>query len=91
VHVQDAAGDGVPGVQILVVWDNGQDRFFTGLKPELGAGYADFTMEPDTTYSLQLIEGESPVTGLTAEECTGSSGEPYPGSWLLIFQQPGAP
>ncbi len=88
VRVLDASGEGVPGIQILVVWDSGQDRFFTGLKPELGAGYADFTMEPGTTYSLQLLEGESPVTGLIAEECTDDSGETYPGSWLLTFQQP---
>jgi len=91
VFVQDAAGEGVPGVQILVVWDNGQDRFYTGLKPELGVGYADFAMEQGTTYSLQLMEGESPVTGIVAEECVNDTGEAYPGSWLLIFQQPEVP
>lgn len=91
VLIQNAAGDGVPGVQILVVWDNGQDRFYTGLKPELGVGYADFTMEPDTTYSLQLMEGESPVTGIVAEDCVDDSGQAYPGSWLLIFRQPERP
>ena len=91
VIVLDAAGEGIPGVQILVVWDNGQDKFFTGLKPELGSGYADFTMEPETIYSMQLIEGESPVTGLTVEECSSPSGDIYPGSWLLTFQQPGSP
>ncbi len=91
VLVQDAAGDGVPGVQILVIWDEGQDRFYTGLKPELGAGFADFTMQPGTTYSLQLIDGESPVTGITSEGCTSPSGEGYDGSWLLVFEQPVAP
>jgi hypothetical protein len=89
MQVLDAAGEGVPGIQILVVWDNGQDTFYTGLKPELGAGYADFNMTPDTVYSLQLIDGESPISGLIAEECTDPSGNPYPGSWLLTFQQPG--
>ncbi len=89
VLVQDAAGEGVPGIQVLVVWDEGQDRFYTGLKPELGAGYADFTMEPDTTYSLQLSEGASQVSGLIAEVCADPDGENYPGSLLLIFQQPG--
>jgi hypothetical protein len=73
VFIQNAAGDGVPGVQILVVWDNGQDRFYTGLKPELGIGYADFAMEPGTTYSMQLMEGESPVTGIVVEECVDDS------------------
>lgn len=91
VRVLDAAGEGVPGVQILVVWDDGQDKFFTGLKPELGSGYADFTMEPETIYSMQLIEGQSPITGLMVEECSSPSGETYPGSWLLTYQQPEAP
>jgi hypothetical protein len=91
VLVRDSAGEGIPGVQVLVVWNEGQDRFYTGLKPELGAGYADFTMEVETIYSLQLSGGESPVTGLTSQECISPSGEPYPGSWLLIFQQPSAP
>jgi hypothetical protein len=91
VRILDAAGEGVPGIQILLVWDNGQDKFFTGLKPELGAGYADFSMEPGTIYSLQLVDGESPVPGLTSESCSSPTGEAYPGSWLLTFQQPGAP
>ena len=91
VIIQDAAGDGVPGEEILVIWDNGQDRFFTGLKPELGAGYADFTMQPATIYSLQLADGEAPVSGIQAEACFDESGDSYPGSWLLVFQQPAVP
>jgi hypothetical protein len=91
VEVLDAAGDGVPAVEILVIWDTGQDRFFTGLKPELGAGYADFTMTPGTVYSLQISESERPISGLIAEDCQESSGESYAGSWRLTFQQPGIP
>ena len=90
IEVLDAAGEGVPGIQVLVIWDEGQDRFYTGLKPELGLGYADFSMQPGTVYSLQLSQATIPITGLAAEDCVGPEGESYPGSIQLTFQQPPA-
>jgi hypothetical protein len=88
VRVLDASGNEVPGAEILVVWDTGQDRFFTGLKPELGEGYADFTMTPGTTYTVQLAQADIPVTGIQSEECTNEEGDTFAGSWLLVFVQP---
>ncbi|MGD8633986.1 MAG: hypothetical protein PVF85_10475 [Anaerolineales bacterium] len=88
VVVLDAAGEGVPGVEVLVLWDDGEDRFYTGLKPELGWGYADFTMQAGETYSLEL-PGESIGAGdLTSEPCETAGGVEYPGSILLTFEQP---
>jgi hypothetical protein len=91
VVVIDAAGRAVPGVEVLVVWDTGQDHFFTGLKPELGLGYGDFTMTEGVIYTVQVVKSESPITGLTAEDCFGDEDELFPGSWLLTFQQPELP
>jgi hypothetical protein len=71
----------------LIIWDTGQDHFFTGLKPELGVGYGDFTMTEGVTYTMQLVESNTPVTGLMAEECIGDNGELFFGSWLLTFKQ----
>lgn len=89
VYVFDAAENPVPSVEILVTWGlNGQDRFFTGLKPELGLGYADFTMTPGEVYTLRLASGGLPVENLSAEECARPSGERYWGSWKLTFTQP---
>ncbi|HLC05115.1 MAG TPA: hypothetical protein VJK02_18945 [Anaerolineales bacterium] len=88
VRVLDASGNEVSGVEILVVWDTGQDQFFTGLKPELGEGYGDFTMTPGTTYTVQLAQADIPVTGIQSEECTDERGETFAGSWLLVFVQP---
>jgi hypothetical protein len=88
VRVLDASGDEVAGTEILVVWDTGQDHFFTGLKPELGEGYADFTMTPGTTYTVQLAQADIPVTGIQSETCTDDEGESFAGSWLLVFVQP---
>jgi hypothetical protein len=91
IIVLDADGRGVQGVQIQVLWDTGQDLFYTGLKPELGIGFADFTMTPGVYYTLLLTEAETPVTGLIAEDCTGEDGSLFPGSWVLTFQQPDSP
>jgi hypothetical protein len=88
VEAQDSSGMPIPGVQVLVYWQGGEDRFYTGLKPEMGKGYADFTMQPGVTYTVQLAEGGQPVSGLTANECEGSSRERHWGAWKLTFSQP---
>jgi hypothetical protein len=87
VIVLDAAGEGVPNVLVRVIWDAGQDQFYTGLKPELGIGFGDFTLEPDTEYTVQLAESDAIATGIQAESC----GETHLGSWRLTFVQPEAP
>ncbi len=53
VELMDAAGQPVPSVELVVTWEGGEDHFFTGLQPELGLGYADFTMQPEVVYSIQ--------------------------------------
>ncbi len=88
IDVIDAAGQPVPGIEAVVIWDDGEDHFFTGLKPELGIGYADFTMQVGVSYTLQLADADVPVTGLFAEECVGADEETFPGSWWITFQQP---
>jgi hypothetical protein len=89
VTVSDAAEQGIPGLEIQVFWDSGQDHFFTGLKPELGAGYGDFTMSPDTIYAVQLAQAGAPISGLQTPQCTTEGGRSYAGSVLLKFVQPG--
>jgi hypothetical protein len=69
------------------VWDAGQDHFFTGLKPELGLGYGDFTMTEGISYTLRLADSQQPVTNLSVHECEADGDESYPGSWLLQFEQ----
>lgn len=88
VLTQDRAGQPLPGVEVVVAWEGGEDHFFTGLKPELGLGYADFRMEPGIVYTLQLAAGGPPVQDLSPAECERESGSRYWGSWLLVFTQP---
>jgi hypothetical protein len=88
VQTRDAAGQPVPGVEGFVYWEGGNDHFFTGLKPDLGLGYADFQMSPDIVYTVQLADGGQPVRELRTSECTTNSGAKFWGSWLIIFAQP---
>jgi hypothetical protein len=75
------------GIEIIVTWNQGEDRFFTGFKPELGNGYADFVMQADTAYSIRIVTGGSFVPNISAPICTDPNGMTYPGSLLLTFQQ----
>jgi hypothetical protein len=88
VQAFDAAGQGVPGVQVIVSWDGGESRFSTGLKPELGLGYSDFSLIPGVDYTLRLAEGGQIIPDLVASECQAEDGSRYWGSWVLVFRQP---
>jgi len=76
------------GVKIIITWDTGGEEFFTGLKPELGNGYADFQMFPDTSHAVQLALGSEIATNLVPPICEASNGETYLGGYKLTFQQP---
>jgi hypothetical protein len=78
----------MPGVEIVSTWDGGKEQFFTGLKPELGNGYADYIMTPNTTYTVQLARGSDVALGITAPTCQATSGENFFGGLKLTFQQP---
>jgi len=88
VEVQDAAGQPVPSVEVIMTWEAGQDHFFTGLQPEMGLGYGDFVMTPGVVYSVRLVGGEQPINDLTAADCVAEDGSRFWGSWYLIFVQP---
>lgn len=89
VYVRDGAGNGLPGVEILVNWPGGEDRFFTGFKPEADPGYADFEMEPGEIYQVELMD----VQGDTAQEVGAGLADLCPdlpsrvqASWQIVFQ-----
>lgn len=76
------------GVKIILSWDGGEEQFFTGLKPELGNGYADYIMTPETEYTIQLAIGSDVATGLVAPTCQASNGQTFTGGMKLTFQRP---
>lgn len=89
IWAQDALGQPLPSVEIVVSWPAGQDRFYTGLRPEQGAGYADFEMAPATIYEVYLAD----YRGDAAQELAAdlSPGICQAGvealDWRLTFQQ----
>ena len=88
IEASNAFGDHVPGVVVIVNWGSNEDRFFTGLKPEKGLGYADYRPSPDFVYTVRLGESGQPVRDLAAPECIGPFGERFWGAWMLKFVQP---
>jgi hypothetical protein len=88
VSLEDTSGKPVAGVELVITWLGGEEHFFTGLKPELGNGYADFVMSPNVEYALSLSDGSIRVTGLSTSACTTSDESAYPGGILLEFKQP---
>ncbi len=86
VYVQDENGRGLSGVQILVSGPEGEDYFFTGLKPEVDAGFADFLVAAPGTYSVEVVDGASHVAeGITfADGCPAET--PYH-AWRVTFRR----
>jgi hypothetical protein len=91
VVIEDEGGNGVPGVEVWLLWDGGADRAVTGLKPADGAGYADFGAEADISYTVAVGElGRPLISGLSIADCTADAGEePLTGAWrILVLHQP---
>ena len=77
---------GLPGVEVWLLWSDGADRAVTGLRPAQGLGYADFAIEPGETYNLYLDSSTgAPIATLLVQPCTGEEGHAW-SSWLLILQ-----
>jgi hypothetical protein len=87
VEVRNKKRQPVEGQEIIISWSSGEESFFTGLKPEISDGYADFQMQQDTVYSVRLASGGEPANDLAAPICN-QDGEEYLGQIQLIFQQP---
>ncbi len=78
----------IPGAEIIVTWNSGEEHIFTGLKPELGNGYADFLMTPDVSYSVRMADGGTLATEISSPECKTTTGGSYLGGIRITFQQP---
>jgi hypothetical protein len=88
VVVQDENGNGLAGIEIWLTWPGGADRAVTGLKPQKGKGYADFSVEPGVRYDLSTSAlGVPLVSGLLIEPCPAQEEEeqPLPGSWRIVL------
>jgi len=89
VRVRDVEGIGMPGIKVAVSWTTGQDRFYTGLRPELGPGYADLQMTQGVEYEVSVADAKSDVArGLSAELAAGvCPSTSLSLNWQVVFQQ----
>jgi len=78
----------IPGAEIIITWNSGEEHIFTGLKPELGNGYADYLMAPSMTYSIRMADGGTPAVDISAPACTATDDSTYLGGIKITFQQP---
>jgi hypothetical protein len=85
VFVLDISGGGIPAVKVSVTWDTGSDTFFTGLKPDINPGYADFQMEANKTYTVTLVGLADPVLGISSAACKTDAGAMQLPSYQLTF------
>lgn len=83
IEIQITGSDGRPqgGVPVTVYWDGGQDSFFTGFSTGRNAGYADFKMARETTYSVAVGGDEVSVAGLATQLCADGRD----GGWRLEY------
>jgi hypothetical protein len=88
IIVRDVDGTEIPGAEILVTWGESASRLFTGLKPELGLGYADLIIKPETSYAVRLADGSEEASGIRASTCSSSAGQRLI-STRLIFERIG--
>ena len=86
-YVQELNGDGIPGAAVRVRWDDGENTFYTGLKPERGPSYADFQMEEGKGYIIDMPERSNPSANpLSAAECVTEAGEESLRSYRVVFR-----
>jgi hypothetical protein len=86
VFVQDFGNVGLPGMPVRVRWDNGENTFFTGLKPERGPAYADFEMELGKGYIIDMPGRSDPSRDpLVAATCTTETGAQAVISYRAVF------
>ncbi len=84
IELKDAQGQPAAGVQINIAWEGGLDSFYTGLKPAISPGYADFVMAGGVVYSLRVGGNSETIKDLSAPQCEGGS---YLGGLRLEFSQ----
>jgi len=85
VVVVDPLFEPSPGIEVIVTWDEGEDHFFTGFHPDRGAGFGDFTMEPDISYQVMMADGSAIIENLRVTSCEDPRGQ-LAGGWQLTFQ-----
>jgi hypothetical protein len=87
IWIENATGLAIPGVRIQINWKDGEESFYTGLKPEINNGYADYEMTKGAIYSLRVGENGETITELSAVDCTSEGHPERSGGVVLRFTE----
>ena len=87
VYVVDENSEELAGVPLELSSDGNVERFFTGLKPERGGGYADFQMLPNVEYALQIDGQVPPLAAVSAPQCNAGSANAFSGYLMVRWQR----
>ena len=89
IIASNGEGEGIPGVALVIsLGPDLKESFYTGLKPEVDLGYADFTAEPGLTYTLEVPESGLVVPDIEVPTCQTESEDSYWGSWEIYITHP---
>lgn len=89
VIATNSKGEGIPGVALEIsLGPDLKEVFYTGLKPEVGLGYADFLAEPGLTYTLEVLESGLVIPDIEVPTCVTESDDSYWGSWEVYITHP---
>jgi hypothetical protein len=89
VFATNSAGEGIPSVALEIsLGPDLKEVFYTGLKPEVGLGYADFLAEPGLTYTLEVLESGLVIPDIEVPICVTESEDSYWGSWEVYITHP---
>jgi len=85
----DGSGEGVPGITLeIALGTNPNEVFYTGLKPELGLGYADYLAEPGLTYQIEVPDSGLVISDIEVPTCKTETEDSYWGSWEIYITHP---
>ena len=71
VEVSDSQGNPLPGIRIVVLSQDNEDTFYTGLVPEISLGYADYKMQDGISYAIKVGEASQTIEGIIAKGACG--------------------
>jgi len=72
-------------------WPGGKDKLFTGFKPDVDPGYADFQMKPGEIYQIEPVgvgtAGRIPEINISPNDLCPDLPTGVAPSWQIVFQQ----
>jgi hypothetical protein len=86
VYVRDENDHGLAGVELVVKGPDVEDTFYTGLKPEIDAGFADFKVDVPGIYTIQVAGTTSQIGQGLSFDNSCEADAPHR-EWQVLFRR----